>query len=94
MKNILIFTLNGCFQCRDLKQKLTDLSLPFTDIEITQNRKLWEQVVHQSGLDLLPTIFIQQDTEGNGLVYTPGRDFQSTDEIIEIIKNHYIEKGD
>jgi len=87
MKEIMIFTLNGCVHCAELKRKLNELSIPFHDIEITKNRKIWDSVKAQTGYDTLPTIFIQTDNQGNGVVYTPGRDFQNDDEIIEIIKN-------
>lgn len=85
----MIFSLNGCVHCNELKDKLTKLSIPFNDIEITQNRSLWEGVVSQTGHDVLPTVFIQTDNEGNGLVYIPGEDFQDFDEIIKIIKQNF-----
>jgi glutaredoxin len=88
MKTIAVFTLNGCVYCAQLKQKLSDLSIPFHDIEITKNKDLWDKIVAQTGYDVLPTVYIQEDDIGNGLVYTPGRDFQSNDEIIEIIKRN------
>jgi glutaredoxin len=88
MKKILLFTINGCLQCRDLKTKLDSQSISFIDIEITKNRELWNQVVEQTGYDTLPTVFIQNDNDGSGTVYIPGRDFQDIDEIIKIIKNN------
>jgi glutaredoxin len=94
LKNILIFTLNSCSHCQELKRKLTDLSIPFDDVEITLNRQLWDHVISQTGYDLLPTIFIKEGDDGGGLIYIPGRDFQSNEEIIEIIKNQYMEKAD
>ena len=93
MKNLLIFTLNGCSYCRELKDKLTNLSIPFKDVEITKNRKLWEHVLSQTGDDALPTVFIQNDNEDSGLVYTPGKNFQDVNEIIEIIMKQHTEKG-
>jgi glutaredoxin len=93
MKTVVIFTLNSCSHCQELKQELTKLSIPFDDVEITLNRKLWDYVISQTGYDLLPTVFIKDGNDDSGLIYTPGRDFQSNDEIIEIIKNQYIEKG-
>ena len=74
--------------CAELKRRLTEDSISFHDIEITRNRELWDQILAQIGHDALPTVFIQTDEDGNGLVYTPGRDFQDLDEIIEIIKNN------
>jgi glutaredoxin len=87
MKTICIFTLNECVHCAELKSKLTEQSIPFKDIEITKNRELWNQVINQTGYDTLPTVFIRND-DGSGVVYTPGRDFQDVNEIIEIIKKN------
>jgi len=87
MNKILIFTLNSCVYCQELKERLIELSIPFDDIEITLNRKIWDHVISQTGYDLLPTVFIKDGDDGNGLIYIPGRDFQSANEIIEIIKN-------
>lgn len=88
MKKLIIFTLNGCKECRELKNRLTEQSIDFTDIEITLNRTIWEQVVKQTGFDILPTVFIQNDADESGTVYTPGRDFQDINEIIEKIKKN------
>lgn len=85
---IIVFTLNGCSHCDELKDKLTELSIFFHDIEITSNKKIWDKVVSQTGHNLLPTVFIPDDMEGNGHIYVPGRDFQDKEEIIEIIKLH------
>lgn len=88
MNRIAVFTLNSCRLCAELKNRLNELSISFHDIEITRNRELWDTILSQTGHDSLPTVFIQTDDEGNGLVYTPGRDFQDLDEIIEIIKKN------
>jgi glutaredoxin len=85
---IIIFTLSGCFHCTFLKEELNNLSIPFTEIEVTANPKIWEQVVNQTGHDSLPTIFIQKDGTESGPVYVPGRDYDTHDEIIEIIKTY------
>jgi glutaredoxin len=88
MKRLIIFTLDTCPFCDILKNKLLENSIDFHNVEITKNIELWEQVLSQTGDDALPTVFIQTDEKGDGLVYTPGRDFQDPDEIIQIIKNN------
>ena len=64
------------------------MGVTFTDVNITLNRDVWRSIIEQTGQDALPTVFIPTDNEGNGLAYTPGRDFQDIDEIVEIIKNN------
>jgi hypothetical protein len=71
-----------------LKKELKDLNIPFTEIEVTVNEHLWEQVVKQTGYDNLPTVYIQKENQESGPVYVPGRDFESQEEIIEILKNY------
>ena len=84
---VILFTMDGCPHCSDLMNRLNELSIPFKECEITKNRNQWETVVKQTQQDLLPTVFILEDDNGNGVTYTPGRDFNDLDHIIYIIKN-------
>jgi len=86
--DIIIFTLNGCSHCDELKESLSELSIPFHDIEISLNKNIWDKVVSQTGYNVLPTVFIPSDNEGNGNIYVPGRDYQDKNDIIEKIKSH------
>jgi glutaredoxin len=88
MNSIVIFTLNGCSHCQSLKRRLQEISIEYTEIEIGANEEIWKQVVRQTGEDVIPTIFIKKENDENGPVYVPGRDFQSEDEIVEIIKTY------
>jgi len=89
---ILVFTMDGCGHCKSLKNRLEENSIPYMDIEITDNQHIWNQVVEQTGHSLLPTIFIKKEDSDDGPVFIPGRDYQSEDEIVKIIKNQ-IKKG-
>ena len=83
---IFIFSLNGCGYCKTLKEKLNESSIPFTELEINSNREIWNQVVKQTGLNILPTIFIKKDGTDDGPVFVPTRDFNSVEEIVEKLK--------
>jgi len=85
--SIVIFTLNGCFHCKNLKNRLNELNIPFIDVEIGQNQKLWDQVVEQTGHNVVPTVFIKKENTEEGPVFVPGRDYETEDEIVEILKN-------
>lgn len=88
MNTIVIFTLNGCGHCQSLKKRLNEISIPYTEIEIVANEAIWTQVVRQTGHDVIPTVFIKKENDENGPVYVPGRDYQTEDEIVEIIKTY------
>jgi glutaredoxin len=85
---IVLFTMNGCGHCKSLKNRLDEISIPYFDIDIDENEEIWDQVVSQTKEDLIPTIFIQSDESDNGIVFVPGRDYESEDDIVEKIKTY------
>ena len=85
---IIVFTLNGCEHCESLKKRLTDMNVTYQEIEINENRLIWDQVVEQTGYNFLPTIFIKTLDNDTGQVFIPSVDFNDEDGIVEIIKNN------
>lgn len=83
---IFVFSIGVCSHCKSLKEKLNELEIPFTELEINANREIWNQVVKQTGLNILPTVFIKKGDTDDGPVFVPTRDFTSQDELIEKIK--------
>lgn len=88
LDNIILFTLNGCHHCKTLKKSLQKHDIQFYEIEITNNEKIWDQVVNQTGHNSLPTIFVRKENTDDGLVYVAGVDFMSDEEGIKLIKQH------
>lgn len=87
-KEIIVFTLLGCGHCKKLKKQLTAHNKNFTEIEITANQDVWNQVVEQTGYNVLPTVFIRNENTEDGVVFIPGKDFQNEDEIIKLIDDY------
>jgi glutaredoxin len=85
---IILFTLNDCIHCKSLKKRLRIESIPYTEIEITNNEKIWNEVVNQTGHNSLPTVYIKKENSDTGPVYVAGVDFMSDEEGINIIKKH------
>jgi len=85
---VVIFTLNGCSHCTNLKTKLTEETISFTEIEITDNEKIWDSVVEQTGHNVLPTVFIKKLNTDEGPVFIPGKDFEYPEDLIPKIKKH------
>jgi glutaredoxin len=88
MNKIIVFTLNGCGHCVDLKKSLNELEINYSEIVIDENEEIWNQVVNQTGHNSLPTIFISINGDEEGPVFVPERDFNSLDECVEIIKKY------
>ena len=85
---IIVFSLNGCGHCLVLKKQLNDDNIEFTEIEVSKNNEVWDQVVKQTGHNSLPTVFISLNGEDDGPVFVPGRDYKDKDEIVKIIKTY------
>jgi glutaredoxin len=83
---IVVFTLEGCRFCIDLKKELKKSEINFTEIEVSNNHEIWNKVIEQTGLNLLPTVYVNKEGTDEGPVYVPTRDFNSPNEIIKIIK--------
>jgi len=92
--DVIVFTLLGCGHCESLKKRLITQNIFFNEIEITQNPDIWSQVVEQTGYNLLPTVFIRNEGSEDGTVFVPGRDYQSEDDIINLINEYILKKED
>jgi glutaredoxin len=83
---IIVFTLNGCFHCNELKKKLIKENIDFTELEIDENKKIWNSVVEQTGYNSLPTVFIGLNGEDEGPIFVPERDYESQEDLVGKIK--------
>jgi glutaredoxin len=88
MNHIIVFTLNGCGHCTELKKSLNELEIQYSEIEITENEDMWNQVVSQTGHNSLPTVYVSINGGDEGPVFIPERDFNDKDECLEIIKKY------
>lgn len=80
--------MERCPHCIELKNELKKQEIQYEEFKIHEQKGVWEQVVKQTGLRHLPTVFISEGDTEMGPVYVSGRDFQTTDKIINIIKTH------
>lgn len=86
--SIILFTLDGCSHCESLKNRLNELTIPYNELEINENPEIWDEVVKQIKHELLPTVFIVNRDNDEGLIFIPSIDYETEDEIVEIIKTH------
>jgi hypothetical protein len=85
---IIIFTLNGCSHCTELKKKLTLNKIKYNEIEVGGNPKIWDKVVEQTGFNTLPTVYVALGEGDEGPVFVPERDYENHDELIEKLKKY------
>jgi hypothetical protein len=86
MNEIIVFTLNGCSHCVDLKKELNNLNISFSEIEVESNKEIWDSVVKQTGHNSLPSVYISIAGGDEGPIFVPERDYKDRDDLIEKIK--------
>jgi glutaredoxin len=83
--SIIIFTLNGCQHCDSLKERFTNLSIPYNELDIEKNEELWNKIVDYNNSEVVPTI-LMYDEYDKGEIFIPGKDYETEDEIVKIIE--------
>jgi len=53
---------------------------------------MWLKIVETIGVDILPTTYINNIDNDEGQFYIPGKDYQTEDEIVNIIKTYFNNK--
>lgn len=86
MNEIIVFTLNGCSHCVELKKELKNQNITFTEIEVESNKEIWNSVVKQTGHNSLPSVYISIAGGDEGPIFVPERDYKDRDDLIEKIK--------
>ena len=81
MQKVTIYTNNTCPYCKQIKEKLNEKSIKFENNVTVENKEEWQKVINLTGLSTVPTIKIKEN------YFIPGRDFQSPDQMINIIEN-------
>ena len=89
MDKLLIFTLDGCYHCSSLKKRLDDINITYKEVEVGQNPEIWGEIVKLVKYEFLPTILVSPENSENGHIYVPSVNYQTEDEIVEIIKNYF-----
>lgn len=85
---IIIFTLDTCIHCKSLKKRLENDNISYVDVDIDSNQNLWDDVVNQTGHNVVPSVYVQKDEMEDGPIYIPGKDFEDEETIVNIIKTY------
>lgn len=86
---ICIFTLKGCPYCEMLKTELDKINCKYEEIDIEEFEHIWVEIVKYTKDDSVPTIFIKNYEDEPARIYVAGRDFNSIDEGIDLIKKYF-----
>jgi glutaredoxin len=79
---IKIFSMKGCQQCDNLKNQLKESKIDFTEVDIDDNKELYDSFSKKVDSEFLPAVVIGKTA------FLPERSFNTIDEAVKQIKTH------
>lgn len=80
--DIKIFSMRGCPHCVNLKNKLKEENIEFTEYDIDEHSEMYDKFSKIVGNEFLPAILIGKTA------YVPEKSFKTIDKAVELIKSH------
>jgi|TARA_R100000664_G_scaffold6817_2_gene11889 glutaredoxin len=84
---IIIYSLESCPHCVELKEMLEDEGLSFKVKDIDVHKKEWEQIREHTKVDYVPTVLMVDKENKTGSVIAPDRDYDELTECVQKVKN-------
>ena len=86
MKQVVLFTMEGCPHCQEFKKILSESNLEFVNRDIHEHSDEYQMFAKVKN-DLVPAFMIvdDEDTSKSGL-FAPDQDYQTLEEALNIIK--------
>jgi len=91
-KLLIVFTMQGCPYCVEMKDKLTEAGIDFVDRDIELHEDEYNLFVEITENDYVPSFMIVESPEDNpkSYLFAPERDYNEIDEGVNIIKEYFI----
>ena len=86
MKQLVVFSMEGCPHCQEFKKILSESNVEFVNRDIHEHSDEY-QLFSKVKNDLVPAFMIidEEDTSKSSL-FAPDQDYQTLDEALNIIK--------
>jgi len=86
MKHVVLFTMDGCPYCKDLKDMLTTESIEFIEADIDENVEEYELFKQVTNNEYVPAVMIVEEGTTNAKFYAPERDFEDLEKAVTLIR--------
>lgn len=91
-KLVILFTMEGCPYCVQMKDQLKESDIDFVERDIDEHEDEYEMFVEITENEFVPAFMIVEspDTdEHKSYLYAPDRDYNEIEEGVAIIKEHF-----
>ena len=89
-KVVILFTMEGCPYCTQMKEELNKLNLEYIERDINEHEEEYDLFVEVTENDYVPAFMIIEQPEGDAKthLFAPERDFHEIEDGVKIIKEH------
>ena len=91
-KLVILFTMEGCPYCVQMKDQLTESKIDFVERDIHEHKDEYDMFVEITENDFVPAFMIVESPDGDdhkSYLYAPERDYDEIEEGVAIIKEHF-----
>jgi glutaredoxin len=86
MKQLVVFTMEGCPHCQEFKKILSESNVEFVNRDIHEHSGEYQMFARVKN-DLVPAFMIVDDENtSDSSLYAPDQDYQTLEEALNIIK--------
>ena len=85
-QHVVLFTMEGCPYCHELKDMLKENNIEFTDLDINQYVEEYDMFTKIVDNDLVPAFMIVDENGGATQFMAPDRDYEDLNEALQKIK--------
>lgn len=58
-KSVIVYALNGCPACEDLKNKFDKMGLVYETVLMNGNQKMWDKLAEMGGSEFAPQVQVE-----------------------------------
>ena len=91
-KLVILFTMDGCPYCVQMKDQLKESDIDFVERDIEEHKDEYDMFVEITENEFVPAFMIVEspDTDDHkSYLYAPERDYNEIEEGVAIIKEHF-----
>ena len=92
VKIVILFTMEGCPYCVQMKDQLIESDIDFVERDINEHKDEYDMFVEITENEFVPAFMIVEspDTDDHkSYLYAPDRDYDEIEEGVAIIKEHF-----
>jgi glutaredoxin len=78
---IVIYTNENCPYCKQIKEKLDENKIKYTDKLTVDHEKEWQEITNLTGLPTVPTIYYKDN------YFVPARDFGNPEHLVDMLNS-------